>query len=118
MDMTNKMIILMESVKLMEDGVISGSGIKGKTPDGKIVELPEVLHTYAVWKQLGYQVQKGEKAVAQFAIWKYMKKGKKQQSEEEIDGEESKEKGYCRLVNASFFKASQVKKIEQEVAKC
>ena len=97
----------MESVKLMEEGVISGSGIKGKTPDGKIVELPEVIHTYAVWKSLGYQVKKGSKAVAQFPIWKYMSKKKK----EAEPTEEQVEKGYCRMVKASFFTREQVEKI-------
>jgi len=112
--MTNAMIIMIESVKLMEDGVIKGSGIKGKTSDGKIVELPEVIHTYAVWKSLGYQVKKGEKAVAQFPIWKYVK-GKKTDESEEVDGE--KNNGYCRMVTASFFTKEQVEKIKEE-AKC
>lgn len=113
--MTNKMIIMIESIKLMEDGVIKGSGIKGKTPDGKIVELPEVLHTYAVWKSLGYQVKKGSKAVAQFPIWKYVK-GKKTDENEEVDGE--KDNGYCRMVTASFFTVDQVEKIQdKEVVK-
>ena len=115
--MTNAMIIMIESVKLMEEGVIKGSGIKGTTPDGKEIELPEALHTYAVWKQLGYQVRKGEKAVAQFPIWKYMSKKKKQEEEEAVDGE-NKENGYCRMVTASFFTQAQVDKIEKEVAKC
>lgn len=108
--MTNKMIIMLESVKLMEDGVIKGSGIKGLTQDGKEIELPEAIHTYQVWKSLGYQVKKGSKAVAQFPIWKYMNK-KAKQTEEDVDGEQE-QKGYCRLVTASFFTVEQVEKAE------
>lgn len=114
--MTNAMIILSESIKLMEDGIIKGSGIVGKTQDGKEIELPESIHTYAVWKSLGYQVKKGSKAVAQFPIWKYMQ-GKAKSEVEDIDGEAIKNPGYCRMVKASFFTREQVEKIEKEVVK-
>ena len=70
--MTNKMIILLESVKLMEEGKIKGSGVKCLTPEGKEVELPEPIHTYQTWKALGYQVKKGSKAVTQFPVWKHI----------------------------------------------
>lgn len=109
--MTNAMIIMLESIKLMEDGVIKGSGIKGLTQDGKEIELPEALHTYQVWKSLGYQVKKGSKAVAQFPIWKYMTKKVKTESED-IDPEALQNKGYCRMVTASFFTVDQVEKLK------
>lgn len=110
--MTNAMIVLLESVKLMKEGIIKGSGIKDTTPDGKEIELPEAIHTYATWKSLGYQVKKGQKAIAQFPVWKYVK-NKKQESDEELDGE-TKQNGYCRMVMSSFFTKEQVQKIEKE----
>lgn len=112
--MTNAMIIMIESVKLMEEGIIKGSGIIGKTIDNKEIELPEELHTYQSWKSLGYQVKKGSKAVAQFPIWKYMSK-KKKEAEEAEPTEEQVEKGYCRMVKASFFTREQVEEIQKEV---
>ena len=105
--MTNAQIIMLESVKLMEDGVLKGSGVKGITPDGKEIELPETIHTYARWKSLGYQVKKGSKAITQFPIWKYTKKKSKEMSEEE-----AQESGYCFMKMSSFFTSSQVEKIQ------
>ena len=85
--MTNAMIVLVESVKLMEDGVIGGSGIKGMVPDAdgneKEIELPEAIHTFQTWKKLGYQVKKGEKAVAKFPIWKHTAAKHNDEGEEE-----------------------------------
>ena len=105
--MTNAQIILMESVKLMRNGIIKGSGVKGITPDGRQVELPEEIHTYQRWKSLGYQVQKGQKSVAQFPIWKYTKKKSKEMTEEE-----AQQSGYCFMKMSSFFTAEQVEKIQ------
>lgn len=59
----------------------------------------EPIHTYAEWKNHGYQVNKGEKAIAQFEIWNMATKKPK-------EGEE-KGKSYFYLKKASFFKASQ-----------
>ena len=114
--MTNAMIILLESVKLMEQGIIKGSGIKGLTPEGKEIELPEAIHTYQTWKQLGFQVKKGEKAVAQFPVWKYIGGIKKQQEKEvgdDIDVEANENKGYCRMKVASFFTKEQVEEVKK-----
>ena len=111
--MTNAMIILLESVKLMEAGVIKGSGIKGLTQDGKEIELPEKIHTYQAWKQLGYQVKKGSKAVAQFPVWKYIT-GKMKEAEvrDDVDVENNENKGYCHMKVASFFTREQVEEIK------
>jgi len=112
--MTNAMIIFLESVKLMEAGVIQGSGIKGLTPDGREIELPEQIHTYQAWKQLGYQVKKGSKAVAQFPVWKYIiDKMKEAEVGDDVDVEQNENKGYCHMKLASFFTKSQVEKIQE-----
>ena len=107
------MIVLLESVKLMEQGVLAPTGekviVEDENGNKKELDVPEEIHTYQVWKELGFQVQKGEKAVAQFPIWKYTSK------KVEKDGVEV-EKGNIFMKTASFFKASQVKEIE-EVAK-
>lgn len=104
--MTNAMIILMESVKLMEEGKINGTGnfVEVETQDGKKqLEIPEPIHTYAKWKELGYQVRKGEKSEIKIQVWKY--RGKIQHDEE--SGEDV-ETGKCFMKVASFFTRAQV----------
>ncbi len=64
------------------------------------IPLDEELHTYAIWKSLGYQVQKGQKAIISTKLWKSVR-----------DKKDDKEK--MILVNSSLFSYSQVKKIEQ-----
>ena len=75
--MTNAQIILNESIRLMEEGILKGSGQFGEieTESGKIqVELPEAIHTFQGWKDLGYSVKKGEKSSIKFPIWKHTTK--------------------------------------------
>lgn len=75
--MTNAQIILNESIRLMEEGVLKGSGQFGEieTENGKVqVELPEAIHTFQGWKDLGYSVKKGEKSSIKFPIWKHTTK--------------------------------------------
>ena len=112
--MNNATIILLESVKLMESGVIKSTGEKTiiEEPDGtkKEYEVPEQIHTYAHWKSLGYQVKKGQKAIAQFPVWKYTKNKTKEMTEEE-----AQDKGYCFMKVSSWFKFDQVEKVEEAV---
>lgn len=68
--MTNETITMNTSFALMEDGILKGSGVFGKTEDGTEVEFPEVIHTYNTWKKMGRQVKRGEKAIAKIRIWK------------------------------------------------
>lgn len=72
--MTNNQIILNESLRLMEEGVLKGSGQFGtmETELGTVeIELPEAIHTFQRWKELGYSVKKGEKSSIKFPIWKH-----------------------------------------------
>ena len=106
MAITNGEIILRESLRLVDEGILKTTGrvFVQELPDGTKVELPEPepIHTYNGWKDLGYQVKKGEKAKASFMIWKYH--GKK----DEETGEES---GRCWQRKASWFTFDQVEKI-------
>lgn len=76
--MTNAMIILMESVKLMEEGVLKGTGeqitVEDANGNKKTLEMPEAIHTFNGWKALGYSVKKGEKSKIKFNIWKHTTK--------------------------------------------
>lgn len=108
MAMTNAMIIFWESADLMEKGILQGTGetVTIEDPEGNEIEMevPEDIHTYAAWKELGYQVRKGEHAIAKFKIWKHTtKKGEAQ------DGSEDQSKMFMKL--SHFFKASQVDRI-------
>lgn len=75
--MTNAQIILNESIRLMEEGLLKGSGhfAEIETEEGTMtIELPEDIHTFQGWKALGYQVKKGEKSSIKFPIWKHTTK--------------------------------------------
>lgn len=114
--MTNAQIIFNNSLTLMENGILSGSGtfatmecVKADgTKEIKTVELPEQIHTFAAWKASGYIVKKGEKAIASFSIWKY--KAHKH-ADDESDEQKAIETGDMFLTKAFFFKASQVEKL-------
>lgn len=118
--MTNKMIIFYASMELMEAGKIGTTGREFvyENEDGeKITAMePEPIHTYAMWKELGYQVQRGEKAVASFMIWKYATKKAKDDENKpaKADDNAEEESGNMFLKKASFFSLSQVKKVEEQ----
>ena len=107
MAITNGEIILRESLELLKKGVLKPTGrvFFKELPDGSKIELPEPepIHTYNGWKELGYQVKRGEHAKAQFPIWKY--KGQKN----EETGEE--ENGRCYQRKAFWFTFDQVEKV-------
>ena len=68
-----------------------------------------VLHTYAQWKKLGYQVKKGEKSEHKISIWR--RSTKKVENEE---GEkEEVDNGRYFLKLSSFFTQEQVERIEK-----
>ena len=75
--MTNATIILNESIRLMEEGKLNGSGqfAEIETENGKqTIELPEAIHTFNGWKSRGYKVKKGEHSSIKFPIWKHTTK--------------------------------------------
>lgn len=116
--MTNAQIIFAAAQALAEEGKIKYTGrtFKAKTPAGEEVEVKETeeIHTFAAWKELGYQVQKGQKAVVALTIWKHS--GPKQDSLKDKDGNELQfvDKGRMFMKTAHFFSASQVAKIESK----
>ena len=108
--MTNATIILNESVKLMDEGILKPSGEKVVTEDGKEIDLPEAIHTFQAWKHLGYSVKKGEKAIAKFPIWKHTSK-----KVETDNGEEETSNMFMKT--AAFFKFSQVEEMKEKECK-
>ena len=110
--MTNAEIITNAQIQLMEDGIIKGTGRmiealitdKDGNETRKMIEEPEAIHTYGGWKELGYQVKKGEKAKASFTIWKYVKPKKKDENQEEPESR-------MFMTKASFFTIDQTEKI-------
>lgn len=105
--MTNAEIIFNAGQALAEHGIISytGNEFEATNEQGEtvIIKETEPIHTYTAWKSLGYQVQKGQKAVASFKIWKHTTK-----ENEETGKKESK----MFMTNAFFFKSSQVSPIQ------
>ena len=114
--MTNANIILGESIRLMAEGVLEGTGemLTVKYDDGhsEVIEVPEPIHTYQAWKALGYQVRKGEKAIAKFMIWKYAEKKAKEGIPEIAVKEGDVIKRNMIMKTAAFFKMSQVERIK------
>ena len=113
--MTNAQIIMNQSIQLMKDGIIGTTGriLEYLDAEGnkQTMQEPEPIHTYRAWKEMGYQVRKGEKAVAQFTIWKHT--GGKTEEMPMQDGTtaEAHDRGRMFMKKSSFFKASQVDKI-------
>lgn len=110
--MTNEMIILNESVKLMNDGIIRGTGryfeVEDQNGNKTTLELPEAIHTYAAWKQIGRQVKRGEKCKARFYIWK---QGKGKTVIDEESGEEIEQSGRMFMKEAFFFTFEQTEPV-------
>lgn len=69
-----------------------------------------VLHTYATWKKLGFQVKKGEKSQHKIPVWKPSTK----KVEVEEDGEkEEVNNGRYFLKTSAFFTQDQVERLEK-----
>ena len=104
--MTNAQIIFNEAQRLADLGLIKYTGNEFKVEDacGNVIVCKETedIHTYQVWKKLGFQVQRGQKAVTKLQIWKYTAK------ENEETGE-TDERMFMKV--AAFFSRSQVEKI-------
>ena len=107
--MTNAQIIFNESVELMKNGKIGTTGkqieVEDENGNKMMLDEPEDIHTFQTWKKLGYCVKKGEKAVAQFHIWKCV--SKEAENSEGMTEEQKK----IFMKKASFFSTSQVQAI-------
>jgi hypothetical protein len=114
--MTNATIIFNERVALMNDGKIGTTGLQITVVglDGEEIKMmePEELHTFQIWKKMGFTVKKGEHAVSMVYIWK-MKTGKRGSDDETSDTEEVTNEGFVK-VKAYLFSASQVQKPDQK----
>lgn len=111
--MTNSEIILSNRVFLMEQGVIKATEEMMEYSDEKgkrKINVPEEIHTFQTWKSSGYQVKRGEHAIAKFPIWKY-RQGKQQEKELE-EGQEQVKSGRCFMKMAFFFTFDQVQPIK------
>lgn len=86
--MKNAVLIALEEAQLIRDGKMDES---------------EQLHTFAGWKERGYSVRKGEKAIAKFPIWKQTFRKNKE------TGEQEKDRMIMKM--SCWFKTSQVDKI-------
>lgn len=110
--MTNAMIVLINQIRLMEEGKIGTTGRMFIFTDGegneKELPEPEPIHTFAYWKKLGYHVKAGETAVAKFGVWKHTTK----KTVDEDMTETYEDKMIMKV--AAFFSASQVEKTIDE----
>ena len=119
--MTNAQIIFNESIRLMEEGKIGTTGkvitvtyINGEGQEEKQqINEPEAIHTFAIWKQNGYAVKKGQKAVAAINIWKYVPKTGTMEAKTDAGETVTVETDESQMFRktAFFFSASQVEKV-------
>ena len=112
--MTNEQIIFNAEQALAKAGKIAYTGRTFEAVDDagqKItVQETEEIHTFAVWKEYGFAVQKGQKAVAKVMIWKHT--GSKIEELPKQDGKyQYVDKGHMFMKQAAFFSRSQVEKI-------
>ena len=117
--MTNAQIIFNASVKLMQDGIIKGTGrvFQFEDEDGTHeLEEPEALHTFATWKELGRVVKKGEKARAKIQIWKYCKSKSAEDAQTDADGDDESD-GRCYMKTAFFFTYDQTEEYKPKQGK-
>lgn len=110
MAITNAMIVQNAQFQLMEQGKIGTTGNMLKFTDeaGNEFEMPEPepIHTFAMWKKLGYHVKRGESAIVKLQIWKYAAAKKTD------DTAEVEENARMFMKTAFFFSLSQVEKNE------
>lgn len=113
--MTNEQIIFNRQQYLLSIGKLKPTGRVFQMQDGEgnVIQMEEAeqIHTFAAWKELGFIVRKGEKAVDCFSIWKYSAGKKKEQPSE--DEEQQQESGHCFLKLSHFFAAHQVEPLIQ-----
>ena len=67
--------------------------------------IVEPVHTYAKWQELGFQVQKGQKALFKTAIYKCVEK-------KDADGNITSKKMFPKM--SAFFGKSQVQPISAQ----
>ena len=95
MAVTNAMTIMLKEAELQMEGIITAD---------------ECIHTYQHWKAIGFQVKRGEKAIAKFPIWKYGTKTI------ETDDGKQQVKGRCFSKMSEFFSTRQVEPIKEKTA--
>ena len=101
--------ICIPSIAIGVAGVHHIIGRRNCKDSRKNIEEPEPIHTFLHWKEYGYSVKKGEKAIAQLEIWKYTEKKK-------TDGEDTEEETaeHAFKKKAFFFCFAQVEPIRRK----
>ena len=122
--MTNQEIVLKKSLELVKEGVLESTGVIADVIMNGMkmtIELPEPIHTFAVWKEMGYIVKKGQKAITSINIWKYTSKMLNEETGNDAVDAMNKQineqggKTSMFMKTAYFFKASQVEKMKEGV---
>lgn len=112
--MTNEQILFNVRVQLMEEGKIGSTGrffeVEDENGDIKKMLEPEEIHSFSRWKEYGYGVKRGEKAIAKVEIWKCVEAKKE---EEKPESKETEEKDRMFKKMAFFFSPSQVEPLRE-----
>ena len=111
MAMDNKTIIFLKRVELMEKGVLKGTGEFVEVEiNGEIrkFEIPEEIHTYKRWQELGYQVTKGESSFIKFKVWTYDNRRIEEEAENGNGNTNTRRRRKCFLKTSAFFTMAQV----------
>lgn len=101
--MTNNEIIYRTSVQFVEEGILDMVLVDG-------MEMPEPIHTFNGWKELGYSVKKGEKSKIKFPIWKHTTKTMNVKTTDGKDEEKEVDNMFMKV--SAFFTFAQVEPIK------
>ena len=99
----------------MEEGKIGSTGrffeVEDENGDIKKMLEPEEIHSFSRWKEYGYGVKRGEKAIAKVEIWKCVEAKKKEEEKPESKETEEKDRMFKKM--AFFFSPSQVEPLRE-----
>lgn len=120
--MTNNQIIFEESIRLMNEGKLRGTGefVTVTNTDGETrrYEIPETIHTFNGWKAAGFKVRKGEHSNIRITIWKHTTRQLRTDTENAelnaMNAQVNAQGGQSRMFMkvAAFFTSSQVEPIK------
>lgn len=107
--MTNNELVV---AAVIEHGLMTAEQVEAMAEGG----LTPPFHTYNAWKDMGYQVRKGETALFKTPLWKYKARPTKKEQAALDSGE--LEPGSVRLgfymAMSGIFSAEQVDKVEDK----
>lgn len=87
------------------------------TGECSVRNITEEVHTFARWKQMGYKVKKGQKALFHTSLWKKSNTKNRQILNDSDDKTSEQSSTGMYLCKSYLFGKSQVEEIKEKEAK-